>query len=271
MLQPAREEINRMNGQVPTRTTPPSGFPTLAGTVVLVTGAGGGIGRAVAIACAEAGADVAVLDLGGGERTAAEIATLGRRSWALATDVASRAAVHEAVNRVAREAGRLDGLVSAAGIAGRTPALGEGMDDFGEQEIDEVIAVNLKGTLWCIQAALPHLRCRGGSIVTIGSLAGRVGGSLSGPHYVATKGAIHALTKWVARYGAAYGIRANAIAPGLIDTAMTRGLTRPPGLTPIGREGVPEDVAQAALYLLSRQSNFVTGIVLDVNGGFYAA
>jgi 3-oxoacyl-[acyl-carrier protein] reductase len=260
-----------MNSQTPARTTAPSGPPVLVGSVVLVTGGGSGIGRAIAITCAEAGADVAVLDLRGAESTAEEIAALGRRTWTLATDVSSRAAVHEAVNRVAGEADRLDGLVCAAGIAGRTPALGEGMDDFSEQEIDDVIAVNLKGTLWCIQAALPHLRSKGGGIVTIGSLAGRVGGSLSGPHYVATKGAIHALTKWAARYGAAYGIRANAIAPGLIDTAMTSGLPRPPGLTPIGREGVPEDVAQAALYLLSPQSNFVTGIVLDVNGGFYAA
>jgi 3-oxoacyl-[acyl-carrier protein] reductase len=235
---------------------------------VLVTGGAGGIGRAIALICADAGADVAVLDLRGADAVAAELAGHGRRSWSLVADVASRDSVHGAISRLVNDAGRLDGLVTAAGIRGRLPAP-EGIDDFDEAEVDEVIAVNLKGTLWCIQAALPHLRARGGSIVSLGSLAGRTGASAAGPHYIASKGGVHALTKWAAHCGAAYGIRANAIAPGLIETAMARGLSRPPNLPPLGRHGMPEDVAQAALYLLSPQSSFVTGMVLDVNGGAF--
>jgi 3-oxoacyl-[acyl-carrier protein] reductase len=251
--------------------TPSSGPPDLAGRVVLVTGAGGAIGRSVALACAEAGADVAVLDLHGAQDTATELAGPGRRTWALEVDVAARTAVHGAVNQVVQEAGRLDGLVTAAGIRGALPAPGKGIEAFDEAEVDQVIAVNLKGTLWGIQAAWPHLRARGGSIVAIGSLAGRSGISSAGPHYVASKGGVHALTKWAAHTGAALGIRANAIAPGLIQTPMAHDLPVVPATPPIGRTGVPEDVAQAALYLLSPQSNFVTGIVLDLNGGSYAA
>ena len=185
--------------------------------------------------------------------------------------MASREAVHLAVDRLAREAGRLDGLVTAAGIRGRVPGSGQGIEAFDEAEIDEVIGVNLKGTLWCIQAAWPHLRTRRGSIVAIGSLAGRSGVSAAGPHYVASKGGVHALTKWAAHTGARDGIRANAIAPGVIETPMARDLPVAPRVPPIGRTGVPDDVGQAALYLLSPQSNFVTGIVLDLNGGSYAA
>jgi len=251
--------------------TLPSGPPDLAGSVVLVTGAGGAIGRSIALACADAGADVAVLDLRGAQDTASELAGRGRRNWALEVDVASRAAVHSAVNQVVAQAGRLDGLVTAAGIRGALPAPGTGIEAFDEAEIDQVIGVNLKGTLWGIQAAWPHLRMRGGSIVTIGSLAGRTGATAAGPHYVASKGGVHALTKWAAYTGAAFGIRANAIAPGLIETPMARDLPVVPTPPPIGRTGVSEDVAQAALYLLSPQSNFVTGIVLDLNGGSYAA
>jgi 3-oxoacyl-[acyl-carrier protein] reductase len=161
--------------------------------------------------------------------------------------------------------GRLDILVTAAGVYGRTT----GIDDLDEDELEAVLAVNLKGALWCVQAALPMMRQHGGSIVCIGSVAGKVGGVLAGPHYVASKGAVHALVKWVARTQAVHGVRANGVAPGAVETEMIRGKGYTPDYCPLGRLGRPEDVAQAVLFLASPASDYVTGTVLDVNGGYF--
>jgi 3-oxoacyl-[acyl-carrier protein] reductase len=130
--------------------------------------------------------------------------------------------------------------------------------------------VNLLGTLWSLQAAMPLLRARGGGkIVCIGSVAGKIGGILAGPHYVATKGGVHAMVKWVAKNGAGQRILCNGVAPGAVDTDMIRGMNYPTDYSPLGRLGVPDDIAGAVLYLASPASDYVTGTVLDVNGGSF--
>jgi 3-oxoacyl-[acyl-carrier protein] reductase len=162
--------------------------------------------------------------------------------------------------------------VTVAAITGQTHDrhLSEGMDALDDDEVDRVLAVNLKGTMWCIQAALPHMRERGGSIVCIGSLPAKMGGIFSSAAYVASKGGVHSLVKWVARHGAQHGIRANVIAPGFTNTDMTRDFERFAGTTPpLGREGEPEDIAEAVRFLVSDAANFITGTVMDVNGGLY--
>jgi 3-oxoacyl-[acyl-carrier protein] reductase len=244
---------------------PVSAEPRLDGKLAIVTGAARGVGRASALALARAGAEVALLDVLETEESAAAVRAAGGRATTMRVDVGQRRAVHEAVTAVAGERGAIDILVTAAGVYGAAA----GIEELDEHEVDHVLDVNLKGTLWIVQAALPRMRERGGKIVCIGSVAGRVGGVLAGPHYVASKGGIHALVKWVAKAGAAQGIYANAIAPGAIDTDMIRGKGYAPDYCPLGRLGQPEDIAEAVLFLASPASNYVTGIVLDVSGGYF--
>jgi 3-oxoacyl-[acyl-carrier protein] reductase len=180
-------------------------------------------------------------------------------------DVSDRESVGRAIESAGRR-GAIEVLVTAAGVYGSTA----GIEDLDEEEVDRVLAVNLKGTLWMVQAVLPSMLERGGGkIVCIGSVAGKVGGVLAGPHYVASKGGIHALVKWVAKVGAPHGVYANAIAPGAIETEMITGKGYQPDYCPLGRLGQPEDIAEAVLFLASPASNYITGTVLDVNGGYY--
>ena len=245
-------------------TPPPGRAPALEGRIAVVTGAARGIGRATAVALAGEGAEVVGMDVLDLQGTVAEIRAAGGRARAVSADVSNREAVQRAF-AAAVPKGRLDILVTAAGIYGRTT----GIDDLDPAELEAVLAVNLKGTLWCVQAALPMMRQHGGAIVCIGSVAGRAGGVLAGPHYVASKGAVHALVRWVAKTQAAHGVRANAVAPGAVETEMIRGKGYTPDYCPMGRLGRPEDVAQAALFLASPASDYVTGTVLDVNGGYF--
>jgi 3-oxoacyl-[acyl-carrier protein] reductase len=240
-----------------------SGAETLEGRRAVVTGAARGIGAASALALAGAGAEVVAWDVLDTSETVDRICSGGGRATGGRVDVTDRAAVTRAVREVA--AGGIDVLVTAAGIYGGATAI----EDLDEAEVDAVLNVNLKGTMWCVQAALPTLRERGASVVCVGSEAGKIGGLLAGPHYVASKGAIHAFVRWLAKIGAPDGIRANGVAPGAVDTDMTRGRGYSPDYCPLQRLGEPEDIAQAILYLASPAANYVTGIVLDVNGGHF--
>ncbi|HZV48525.1 MAG TPA: SDR family NAD(P)-dependent oxidoreductase [Candidatus Dormibacteraeota bacterium] len=230
----------------------------------MVTGAARGIGRAVAVALAGVGAGVVGMDVLDVQETMDAARAVGGQARAMQVDVTDREAVRRAFAAAVPDR-RLDILVTAAGVYGRTTDI----DDLEEDELEAVLAVNLKGALWCVQAALPMMRRHGGSIVCIGSVAGKVGGVLAGPHYVASKGAVHALVKWVARTQAVHGVRANGVAPGAVETEMIRGKGYTPDYCPLGRLGRPEDVAQAVLFLASPASDYVTGTVLDVNGGYF--
>lgn len=241
-----------------------SGAASLEGKRAVVTGAARGIGAGCAVALAGAGAEVVAWDLLDTSETVDRICSGGGRATGGRVDVTDRAAVTSAVRDVA-SAGGIDVLVTAAGIYGSATAI----EDLDEAEVDRVLDVNFKGTFWCVQAALPTLKGRGASVVCIGSEAGKIGGLLAGPHYVASKGAIHAFVRWLAKIGAADGIRANGVAPGAVDTDMTRGRGYSPDYCPLQRLGEPEDIAQAVLYLASPAASYVTGIVLDVNGGHF--
>jgi 3-oxoacyl-[acyl-carrier protein] reductase len=256
-------------------TTPTSSLPDLRGRVALVTGAARGIGQAVALALAGVGADLASLDLEPPLETERRVAALGRRCCALAADVADRAAVTTAMNRTLAHFGRLDVVVNNAGVIERLSL--ERLDDATlARELDVIV----RGTILVSQAAYPHLKARGGAIVNIASVSGMAGGAVSrpgsalaehggrsGPAYAAAKGAVIAFTRWLAKDAGRHGIRVNAVAPGPVETDMTRGFDYTVTTQPIARIGQPEDVAQAVVYLASPMSAFVTGQVLVVDGG----
>jgi 3-oxoacyl-[acyl-carrier protein] reductase len=243
-----------------------SGPADLRGQVALVTGAARGIGAACAVALARAGADVAAADLLPVDETTARIGRLGRRPLGLRLDVTAAADVRDAVGRVARELGRVDVLVTSAGVVHR-----DGLEETSEATWDRVVDVVLKGTFLTIQAVVPVMRAQGyGKIVTIASISGIIGGAVSragddpasrqgrsGPAYAAAKGGVLALTKWIAKDVGQAGIY-----------VMTRGFRYAVEALPIPRMGEPEDIAEAVVFLASPAANYVTGQVLCVDGGW---
>ncbi len=242
--------------------------------VALVTGAQQGIGRAIAIALAHAGADVAINyldDPAAAEAVAAEVRKAGRRAVLIQGDVASIAASTEMVASTVTQLGRLDIMVNNAGVFPRVPFL-----QMTEQDWDFVIGVNLKGTCFCSQAAARAMVAAGrpGVIISLASQA-ITGLSPNGAHYAASKGGIVSLTRAMALELAPHGIRVNAIAPGLTDTAQPRyghsedELRERARRTPLGRMGQPDEIAAVAVFLASDRSSFMTGQTLHANGGTY--
>ena len=243
--------------------------PLLEDRRALITGGGSGIGRAVGLRFAEEGAHVFVLDLNedAARETADQVAALGRGSgWARA-DVSDAAQVAVGVEAAEARLGGLDVLVNNAGIT-RDATIGK----LSEADWDLVLDVHLKGTFLCTRAAAPRMRAAGrGAIVNISSISGKIG-NFGQANYASAKAGMVALTKVTAREYARYGVRANAIQPGLIDTPMTRAMTAEMIAqrvkdTPLGRIGRPEDVANVALFLASDLAGYVTGAVIEVTGG----
>ena len=228
-----------------------------------------GIGYATAEVFAAQGARVALLDLAESDPEGAARA-LGPGHLGLACDVRDPAACRDAVAETAGRFGGVDILIGNAGVVHGTPVL-----EISQAEYDEVLDVNLRGNFNMAQATIPHLRERGGgSIVLIGSIAGQVGGGLFGrSHYAAAKSGIFGLAKALARELAPEQIRANAIAPGVIDNDFSKGrMTREikdeiAQKVPLGRLGTSADVAKVCLFLASDLSSYGTGSVISVNGG----
>jgi len=235
----------------------------LSGRVALVTGGSRGIGRAIALALAEAGADVAVNFLARAaeaEEVAGRVRAFGRRALVVAADVSDGAAVSAMVGRVADALGPIDVLVNNAGIG---PA--HGLDDLTEAVFDRTIAVNLKSAFLCIQAVLPAMRARRfGRIVNISSGAARGAGGI-GVHYNASKAGMEGLTRGYAARLAGEGITMNAVAPSLIDTEMVAPIRAAAARIPVGRLGTPEEVAQAVLAVIGNA--YITGQTIQLNGG----
>jgi len=241
---------------------------TLAGKVAVVTGAARGIGAAIARRLAREGAATCLLDLRDAAAVAGEISTDGREAFGVAVDVTDPEAVRAAIDGIARERGAIDILVNNAGIIARGTLL-----DLTPETWHRVLAVNVDGAFHCCRAAVPHMiRRHCGRIVTVTSIAGKMGDLTASPVYGTSKGALNTFTKSLARQLAVYGITVNAVAPHAIETDMSAEWSEEKrreviaGI-PLGRLGRPEEVAEAVLFLVSDGASFITGEILDVNGG----
>jgi 3-oxoacyl-[acyl-carrier protein] reductase len=241
----------------------------LASRVAIVTGSGRGIGRAIALRLSQAGAAVAVSDIdpASAGQTAKDIEALGGRVIAAQADVTSPADTELLITQASRELGRVDVLVNNAGIT--RDGLLMRMSD---EDWDRVLQTNLKGAFLCSRAALrPMLRQRWGRIINIASVVGLIGNA-GQANYAAAKAGLIGFTRSLAREVATRGVTVNAIAPGFIDTDMTRRLAPEwkealLKQIPLGAFGTPEDVAEAVLFLASEQARYITGHVLNVDGG----
>lgn len=246
----------------------------LENKVAVVTGGGSGIGQAIAILFAKEGAKVVVAGrrLEALQSTAAEIEKLGQEALAVTADVSSFSSVQNLVQKTLEKFGRIDILVNNAGIYLPGDAVSTTEEDW-----DKVLAIDAKGAFLCSKAAIPSMIERGkGKIINTASIAGLFGfeGSLA---YCAAKGAVVNLTKEMALDLGPKNINVNAIAPGIIETDMTQGFLQDENAKkgflnkiPMGRIGKPLDIAYAALYLASDESDFITGEILVVDGGWTA-
>ena len=239
----------------------------LTGKTALITGAARGIGKAIALKFASEGANIAFTDLAVNEETEAEIAALGVKAKSYASNAADFAESEAVVQQVKADFGSIDILVNNAGITKDGLML-----RMTEQQWDAVIAVNLKSAFNFIHACVPvMMRQRGGSIINMASVVG-VHGNAGQANYAASKAGLIALAKSIAQEMGPKGIRANAIAPGFIDTAMTQSLPEEVrkewcNKIPLRRGGTVEDIANCATFLASDLSSYVSGQVIQVDGG----
>lgn len=241
--------------------------------IVFVTGGSRGIGRAICLALAEAGAAVAFSyreHEDDAQKLVAELTSGGAKARAFRADVRDRQDLRNALEKTAESFGGIDGLVNNAGINKPTD-----FDQVTEQDWDEILAVNLKGPFICAQEVLPFLRRRGGgSIVNIGSVSGQYGGPRTA-HYAASKAGLISLGQVIARFGAKDNIRCNTVAAGLIASEMASSGLQSPQVSKaaesilLGRLGSQREVAQAVVFLASDAASYITAQTLNVNGGLY--
>lgn len=251
---------------------------SLQGKTAFVTGGNIGIGRAVSLALAKCGADVALTYYSHkeeGEATAKEIEALGRKAYAFQLDASDGEQVKEVVAQVADAlGGRIDILMNNAGhLVGRSP-----IADMTDEHWFKTINVNITSTFFCTRAVLPYMNGGWGRIINMSSLAARNGGGNGATAYAASKGAVIAFTRGLCKEVADQGITVNAVAPGLIlETPFHETFNTEAGIegginaTPLKRGGTPEDVANAVLYFATDLGSFITGEILEINGGMYFA
>jgi 3-oxoacyl-[acyl-carrier protein] reductase len=243
----------------------------LSGKVALITGGAQGIGKAIALLLARNGADIVISDINieKAQETANEIQGMGRKSLAIQANVADLKDVEQMIEAIVGQFERIDILVNNAGITRDRLIL-----RMTEEDWDAVLDVNLKGTFNCTKAVIRHMsKKKSGKIVNIASVSGEMGNP-GQANYSASKAGVIGFTKTIAREFAARGINVNAIAPGYIQTPMTDAIPEKAKealkqMIPMERLGRPEDVAQAVLFLVSENSSYITGQVLNVNGGIY--
>jgi NAD(P)-dependent dehydrogenase (short-subunit alcohol dehydrogenase family) len=248
----------------------------LSGKKAIVTGGGSGIGKAIAIALANNGAEVTILELNkeNGQSVVDEIVTSGGKASCIKCDISNLESVREAFESVT-ENGDLDILINNAGIA----HVGN-VDDTSPEDFDKIYNVNVKGVYHCLKTGVEKMKTKGGAIINVSSVAALVGLS-SRFAYSMSKGAVHAMTLSVAKDYLEYNIRCNSIAPGRVHTPFVDGFLAKnyPGkekemfenlskTQPIGRMGKPEEIGALVLYLCSQEASFITGTCYPIDGGF---
>ncbi|MEO0384331.1 MAG: SDR family NAD(P)-dependent oxidoreductase [Pseudomonadota bacterium] len=243
---------------------------TLQGKTAIVTGSGRGIGKAIALAIHARGGAVVIADQDGetARQTAAE---LGERARAATVDVSKSSDVHQMIDDTIKTFGGIDILINNAGVDRAVSIL-----DMDEDEWDRVMAINLKSVFLCTKAALPSMIGRGGgSVVSTASIVARQGAMNGGIHYAASKGGIIAFTKTLARQMAEHNIRANAIAPGVVDTDLIREhlpmemRQKIEAAIPTGRLAQTDEIGSVVAFLVSPEASYINGATIDVNGGFW--
>ena len=246
----------------------------LAGRVALVTGGARGIGLGIATLFGAHGARLVLADLDAEEthKAGERLRDAGAQVVKVVGDVSLLSTARRVAEAAIEGFGQLDVLVNNAGGSAGTP---KRIEDVTEEDFDRVMAWNVRSAFFCTQAVLPYLKRRGGSIINLGSMAGRTGRETTSPQYSAAKAAILGLTRNLAKHLGPSGVRVNAIVPGYTDSgpraqAMWDALNTVEvlKLLPLGRRGTVEEVAAAALFLASDASSYITGATLDVNGGF---
>lgn len=243
----------------------------LSGKAAVVTGGAQGIGRAISIKLAMQGADVVIADMDENQTMEAvkEIKSLGHNAIPFTANITQVDQVQDLIKKCVDEFGSIDILVNNAGITKDTVLV-----RMKKEQWDQVLDVNLTGTFLCTQAAFKYMmKQRSGSIVNIASIAGERG-NYGQANYAASKAGVIGFTKSIAMEGAGRSIRCNAIAPGLIETRMTEAIpekirTEMVSEIPLGAMGKPEDVANGVAFLCSPEASYITGIVLDINGGIH--
>ena len=245
---------------------------TMMGKVAIVSGAGQGIGRAIALSLSKNGANLAIADIN--DETASdvvkEIEATGGRAISVKTDVSKVDDIKNLVQKTVQEFGTVDILVNNAGILHATP-----IEDITEEEWDRMMAINLKSVFFMSQQVLPYMKAqKSGRIINISSLAGRMGGYANGLGYSASKAGIIGLTMGFARRVAEFNITVNAVAPGTTESEIIKKFSSESIETlrqtiPMKRLGKPENIADVVAFLASDASSFMTGAVIDVNGGLF--
>ncbi len=250
----------------------------LEGKSALITGGGGGIGRATALIFAREGARVAVADanLDAAKETVAQVNAVGGQAMSLTGDVTDSAAVQAMIKSVVSAYGRIDCAFNNAGIAGyQVDAAGKKTHEWSDEAFDRMIAVNLRGVWLCMKHEIPQMLAQGGGvIVNTGSIAGLIGLPTSSA-YVAAKHGVLGLTKTAALEYATDNIRVNAVCPGYIQTRMTEDTMRRRGAelmtkVPFGRMGKPEEIGEMVLWFCSDRASYVSGACYNVDGGYMA-
>jgi 3-oxoacyl-[acyl-carrier protein] reductase len=243
------------------------------GKVAIITGAGRGMGRAVALLLAREGAKVVVNDISGqtANAVAEEARAYGADAMAVAGDVSKPEDVRRVVEATISQYGRIDTLVNNAGMARPTSPL----ETISEDEWSSIVGVNLTGTFNFMKAVLPLMKeQRSGRIVNISSIAGRSCSTFGGAHYTASKAGVLGLTRHAAREAAPFNVNINAVAPGTVDTPLLHEHASPARIAevaqariPMGRVGQPEEEANLVAFLVSEEASYITGATVDINGG----
>lgn len=242
------------------------------GKVAIVTGGSSGIGKSIAEILSKKGSNIIIADINiaGAEKVAKKIVEHGGGCFVVNADVSKNYDVEKMFKFVMKNFGHVDFLINSAGVC---PI--HKFEEISEEEWDFVMSVNLKGTFLCSKIVIPTMKKqRFGRIVNFGSVAGKIGGISASAHYSASKAGIMCLTKSLALYLAPYGITVNAVAPGIIKTPMTQKLSGGKWESylekiPLKEIGTPEDVAHAVAFLISNKAHYITGEILDINGGLY--